>query len=221
MAQGPSDTILVAIWITLQIRESKVRNPDPPDRRRFVLSLSLCAFLFGMFLIDYSGMVTGKVKPIWIYCSKRVSGSGIIWAICKSAPWPRHITTPASHHSVFYRRMPFLPSSQQRQSTEGKSWSFINRYYPLWLLQVFLKSEAFIQLEEIRDNKVCNLMSHFQALSRGYLSRSRVTEQKVSELCYVCHTVSEILRFFSSVVLYCNFVRRKLLHVMQYEKILY
>jgi len=37
MAQGPSDTILVAIWITLRIRESKVRNPDPPDRLRFVL----------------------------------------------------------------------------------------------------------------------------------------------------------------------------------------
>jgi len=38
MAQGPSSTILVAIRITLRIRESKVRNPDPPDRRRFVLS---------------------------------------------------------------------------------------------------------------------------------------------------------------------------------------
>ena len=38
MAQGPSDTILVAIRITLRIRESKVRNPDPPDRRRFGLS---------------------------------------------------------------------------------------------------------------------------------------------------------------------------------------
>jgi len=38
MAQGPSDTILVAIRITLRIRESKVRNPDPPDRRRFLLS---------------------------------------------------------------------------------------------------------------------------------------------------------------------------------------
>jgi len=38
MAQGPSDTILAAIWITLRIRESKVRNPDPPDRQRFVLS---------------------------------------------------------------------------------------------------------------------------------------------------------------------------------------
>ena len=38
MAQGQSDTILVVIRITLRIRESKVRNPDPPDRRRFVLS---------------------------------------------------------------------------------------------------------------------------------------------------------------------------------------
>ena len=37
MAQGPSDTILVAIRITLRIWESKVRNPDPLDRRRFVL----------------------------------------------------------------------------------------------------------------------------------------------------------------------------------------
>jgi len=37
MAHGPSVTILVAIRITLGIRESKVRNPDP-DRRRFVLS---------------------------------------------------------------------------------------------------------------------------------------------------------------------------------------
>jgi len=45
MAQGPSDTILVAIRITLRIRESKIRNPDPNSltvscrvRRRFVLS---------------------------------------------------------------------------------------------------------------------------------------------------------------------------------------
>ena len=31
------------------------------------------------------------------------SGSGISWAICKSAPRPRQTTTPAPHHSVFYR----------------------------------------------------------------------------------------------------------------------
>ena len=30
-----------------------------------------------------------------------VSGSGISWAICKSAPRSRQITMPATHHSVF------------------------------------------------------------------------------------------------------------------------
>jgi len=39
-----------------------------------------------------------------------VSGSGISWAICKSAPWPRH---------NYASQMPFLPPNQQRQSTEG------------------------------------------------------------------------------------------------------
>jgi len=51
-----------------------------------------------------------------------VSGSGIHWAICKSAPHSRQITTPAPHHSVFFTgRMPFLLPNQQCQSTEGMS----------------------------------------------------------------------------------------------------
>jgi len=48
-----------------------------------------------------------------------VSGSGISWDICKSAPRSRQITMPAPHHSVFTGRMPFLSPNQQRQSTEG------------------------------------------------------------------------------------------------------
>ena len=48
-----------------------------------------------------------------------MSGSGISWAVCKSAPCSRQITMPAPHHSVFTGRMPLLPPSQQRQSTEG------------------------------------------------------------------------------------------------------
>jgi len=68
-------------------------------------------------------LVTGTrlVKPIWIYLLEQdtVSGSGISWAIWKSAPRPRHITTPASHQSVFTGCMLFLPPSQQHQSTEG------------------------------------------------------------------------------------------------------
>ena len=48
-----------------------------------------------------------------------VSGSGISWAICKSAPRPRQITTPESHHSVSYRPDALPVPNQQRQSTEG------------------------------------------------------------------------------------------------------
>jgi len=64
---------------------------------------------------------TRKEKPIWILLKQEtVSGSGISWAICKSAHRSRQITTPAPHHSFFTGQMPFLPPNQQRQSTEGK-----------------------------------------------------------------------------------------------------
>ena len=46
---------------------------------------------------------TRKVKPIWILLKQEtVSGSGISWAICKSAPRSRQITTPTPHRSVFF-----------------------------------------------------------------------------------------------------------------------
>jgi len=45
-----------------------------------------------------------KGKPVWIWLKQEtVSGSGISWAVCKSAPRCRQITAPAPHHSVFYR----------------------------------------------------------------------------------------------------------------------
>ena len=43
---------------------------------------------------------TRKVKPIWILLKQEtVSGTGINWAVCKSAPRSRQITMPAPHHS--------------------------------------------------------------------------------------------------------------------------
>jgi len=43
---------------------------------------------------------TRKAKPIWILLKQEtVSGSGIRWNICKSAPRSRQITMPAPHHS--------------------------------------------------------------------------------------------------------------------------
>jgi len=59
---------------------------------------------------------TRKVKPIWIFLKQEtVSGSGISWAICKSAPCCRQITMPAPHHSVFYRP-DALPVAQPGQN---------------------------------------------------------------------------------------------------------
>jgi len=47
---------------------------------------------------------TRKVQSIWILLKQEtVGGSGIRWAICKSAPRSRQITMPAPHQSVFYR----------------------------------------------------------------------------------------------------------------------
>ena len=62
---------------------------------------------------------TRKVKPIWILLKQEtVSVSGISWAVCKSAPHSRQITTPAPHHSVFYRP-DALPAAQP---TASKHW---------------------------------------------------------------------------------------------------
>ena len=66
---------------------------------------------------------TKKVKPIWILLKQEtVSGSGISWTICKSAPRSRQTTTPAPHHSVFYRP-DSLPAAQP---TASKHWSSRN-----------------------------------------------------------------------------------------------
>ena len=62
---------------------------------------------------------TRKVKPIWsLLKQETVSGSGISWVICKSAPRSRQITTPAPHHSVFYRP----DALSAAQPTASKHW---------------------------------------------------------------------------------------------------
>ena len=46
---------------------------------------------------------TRKVKPIWILLKQEtVSGNGVSWVVCKSAPCSRQTTMPAPHRSVFY-----------------------------------------------------------------------------------------------------------------------
>jgi len=54
-----------------------------------------------------------------------VSGSGISWAICKYAPHPRQITTPAPYFSVFFRLDP-LPAAQPTASKHWRQWNATN-----------------------------------------------------------------------------------------------
>jgi len=66
---------------------------------------------------------TRKVKQIWILLKQEtVSGSGISWAICKSVPCSRQTTTPALHHSVFYRPDAF-PAAQPTASKHRRQTS--------------------------------------------------------------------------------------------------
>ena len=78
---------------------------------------------------------TRQVKPVWILLKQEtVSGSGISWAICKSAPHSRQITTSAPHHSVFYR--PDALPATQPTACEGNSkyWLQLEKNYSNALL---------------------------------------------------------------------------------------
>ena len=95
------------------------------DLLNFFMCFSIIVFththtrLMALFpgLPGWSG--TRKVKPIQILLKQEtVSGSGISWARCKSAPRSRQITMPAPHHSVFYR-LDALPAAQP---TASKHW---------------------------------------------------------------------------------------------------
>jgi len=97
--------------------------------RVLLLCLSICTVFFTVhthphpFNVPFPGLPgwagTRKAKPIWILLKQEtLSGNGISWAICKSAPRSRQITTPAPHHSVFYRP-DALPAAQ---STTSKHW---------------------------------------------------------------------------------------------------
>jgi len=82
---------------------------------------------FNMFIdfkIDiiswYNSPLSGTTLVSWYLKGKTnldfteardITGTGIIWAIRKSAPHSRQITTPAPHHSVFYRP-DALPAAQ-------------------------------------------------------------------------------------------------------------
>jgi len=85
------------------------------------------------FVWDPRWAGTRKVKPMWILLEQEtVSGSGISWAICKSARRSRQITTPAPHHSIFTGRMSFLPPNQQPKALKAMYIIMCTVYTKVW-----------------------------------------------------------------------------------------
>ena len=58
-----------------------------------------------------------------------MSGNGISWAICKCAHRSRQITTPAPHHSVFYRP-DALPVAKPTASKQWQLFAIIDCFLP-------------------------------------------------------------------------------------------
>jgi len=129
---------------------------------------------------------TRKVKPIWILLEQEiVSGSGISWAICKSAPRSRQITMPAPHYSVFYRP-DALPAAQP---TVSKHWRHKN-------------CPRFPQI--LRD-----AAKIFIALTGGkiwQLYLSQIHWKKILKFCWKL-TVSQVTRNFTGQKSYKNVER--------------
>jgi len=93
-----------------------------------------------------------KVKPIWILLEQEtLSGSGISWTICKSAPCARQITTPAPTTQFCTGRMPFLPPNQQCQSTHIHTKSF----QAIIQVNMFAFSASTLLIEHHEEHPAC------------------------------------------------------------------
>jgi len=91
-----------------------------------------------------------KGKTNLDFTEARDSGSGISWAISKSASRSRQITMPAPHHSVFYRPDALSATNQQRQSTEGMLYIQHTTTYKSTLskkTQIYLENLVFVRFK--------------------------------------------------------------------------
>ena len=121
---GISTGSVVSVGLTA-VPQFPTYRPTQTDHATFVaighiFALSACTHPFNtLFPGQPRWAGTGKVKPIWTLLKQEtVSGSGVSWAVCKSASRSRQTTVPAPHHSFFYR----LDALPVAQPTASKHW---------------------------------------------------------------------------------------------------
>ena len=107
-----------------------------------------------------------------------MSGSGIRWAMCKSAPRFRQVTMPASHHSVFLqdRCLSCHPTNSVKALNKAFS-SFLKIRIFLWspFLDFFLPVVSLLWLLDVVDAVDCTDSDLTDTVADGILSLSVVT----------------------------------------------
>ena len=133
---------------------------------------------------------TRKVKPIWILLKQEtVSGSGISWAVCKSVPRSRQITTPAPHNSVIYRP----DALHAAQPTLSKHWRHniynyncynLGLQYTVYQKISLLCFAKLLYSEKHQVNSKDTLFSHFNQL---LVLLNSLVKQFFARLCLILH----------------------------------
>ena len=131
---------------------------------------------------------TRKVKPIWIILKQETaSGSGISWAICKSTPHSRQVTTPAPHHSVFYRS-DALPATQP---TASQHW----RQHWRRQLPSVLVASALCNMYNSFSLQISNILFSWMATSGVLCTRSQSECARKSHRCMMTYFSKKLLPF--------------------------
>jgi len=81
-----------------------------------------------------------------------MSGSGISWAMCKSAHRSRQIAMPAPHHSFFYR-LDALPAAQPTASKHTHTHPFNGPFSGTTWVSRYQKGKTDLDFTEARDNE--------------------------------------------------------------------
>ena len=103
---------------------------------------------------------TRKVKPIWIFLNQEtVSGSGISWAMCKSAPRSRQITKPAPHHS---------PHQIQRNSINIRHYVLLTTLNNAYLCKLCVSAKSAAQFLFAGFDLEILLLEHFDGSSLNF-----------------------------------------------------
>ena len=128
---------------------------------------------------------TRKGKLIWILLKhETVSGSSISWAMCKSAPRSRQITTPAPHHSVFCRP-DALPAAEP---TASKHWKQVMQHrWDKW--QEDDECSLCGPPSSPRDCQILNIIRTISTEARTSVLSSDKCESRMVQT--VSHTVNE------------------------------